>query len=198
MAAAKPSCDDSPSNHSSSHWGKETQIYWMPNSNICILDLDYFFIAVRWAQAEPHWKGGRSTWSSWTALMAIGWQSIHCFGTPQVRHGVVFSAKTFHLRVYSILSRCNDVTEYVRISVQTKEFFHQNGIHSITVQAEFHNVRYLLLPLTITVLLLLLKSAVWFSLMLEIFHCRMGWQQTLKKVRMTVCLSAHWILTLEL
>jgi hypothetical protein len=37
--------------------------------------------------------------------------------------------------------RCKNVADYIRISREAKDYFHENGIHSTTIQAEFLDVR---------------------------------------------------------
>jgi Co/Zn/Cd efflux system component len=37
--------------------------------------------------------------------------------------------------------RCHNLSEYMAIAERVKEFFHQEGIHSTTIQPEFIDVR---------------------------------------------------------
>lgn len=41
--------------------------------------------------------------------------------------------------------RCRNLTDYVQIAEKVKELFHNEGIHSTTIQPEFSEVSYLLM-----------------------------------------------------
>lgn len=39
--------------------------------------------------------------------------------------------------VMSIVHRCRNLSEYMKLAEKVKEFFHNEGIHSTTIQPEF-------------------------------------------------------------
>lgn len=71
--------------------------------------------------------------------MAIGWGPNHCFGTYTVTFYENFIS--WHANELNVLISCRNLEDYIRIAEKVKVFFHNEGIHSTTIQPEFVEVR---------------------------------------------------------
>jgi zinc transporter 1 len=48
------------------------------------------------------------------------------------------------VQITFFLKRCRNLSDYMKIAERVKEFFHNEGIHSTTIQPEFTEVKFLI------------------------------------------------------
>lgn len=115
---------------------------WMQSTHEISMNQKTMTISGRCHTTTSVRKGGWSVSSSRISCVAIGRWSHHCKRTHTVRtidnFLTFFKPIKFRNKKISLQRcRCRNLSEYMKIAERVKEFFHNEGIHSTTIQPEF-------------------------------------------------------------
>lgn len=86
---------------------------------------------------ESAGEGGRRAGCARVPRLATGRRQNHRLSTYQVSDN---QENLFGAMLIILFDRCHNLSEYMKIAEKVKEFFHNEGIHSTTIQPEFTEV----------------------------------------------------------